>query len=164
MEIRHAVPADLPAMEALYDQARAFMAAHGNPTQWGDGYPDRAMLEEDMALGRSYVCEENGQVTATLMYTAGPEPTYQIIEDGQWPDDEPYGVVHRLAAGGRGGAGTSCLNWCLAQSGRLRIDTHADNHPMRSLLDKLGFSYCGVIHVEDGTPRLAYHHAQGTKP
>jgi len=66
--------------------------------------------------------------------------------------------VHRIATGGaRKGAGAFCLNWCLDQCGNLRIDTHRDNRPMRALLAKLGFVYCGVIYVEDGTPRLAYY-------
>ena len=28
--------------------------------------------------------------------------------------------------------------------------------PMQYLIEKCGFSYCGVIHVDDGSPRLAY--------
>ena len=157
MHIRHAVPADLPAMEELYAQARAYMAANGNPTQWGTEYPKREWLEADMAEGVSYVCEEDGQVVATFMFSTAGEPTYAYIEDGQWPDDEPYGVIHRIATGGtRKGAGAFCIRWCLEQCGSVRIDTHDDNRPMQALLDKLGFVYCGRIYVEDGTPRRAY--------
>ena len=36
------------------------------------------------------------------------------------------------------------------------MDTHADNAPMRHLLEKSGFSHRGTIYVEDGTPRLAF--------
>ena len=28
--------------------------------------------------------------------------------------------------------------------------------PMQYLIEKCGFSYCGVIHVDDGSSRLAY--------
>lgn len=160
MHIRHAAPSDLPAMERIYAQARIYMADNGNPTQWGDTYPLDVQMEEvaeDVALGRSYVCEEDGRVAAVFTFTAGPDPTYAVIEDGQWPDEEPYGVVHRIATGGaRNGAGAFCLRWCLERCGNLRIDTHEDNRPMRALLDKLGFVYCGKIYVEDGTPRRAY--------
>ena len=38
----------------------------------------------------------------------------------------------------------------------LRIDTHADNRPMRNHIAGAGFVYCGIIRVEDGSPRLAY--------
>ena len=157
MHIRHAVPADLPAMEEIYAEARAYMAAHGNPTQWGTALPKREWLEADMARGESYVCVKDGQVVATFMLSTAGEPTYAYIEDGQWPDEEPYGVIHRIATGGeRKGAGAFCIRWCLEQCGNVRIDTHDDNRPMQALLDKLGFAYSGRIYVEDGTPRRAY--------
>lgn len=158
MHIRRSTPADLPAMEEIYAAARAYMAEQGNPTQWGTANPRREWLEQDMAEGVSYVCVEDGQVVATFMFTTAGEPTYSYIEDGAWPDDGPYGVVHRIATGGaRKGAGAFCLNWCLERCGNLRIDTHRDNRPMRALLAKLGFACCGIIYVEDGTPRLAYY-------
>ena len=37
------------------------------------------------------------------------------------------------------------------------MDTHGDNIVMQNLLKKLGFVYCGIIHVEeDDDPRLAF--------
>ena len=33
MNIRHATEADVTAMMKIYEYARAFMAAHGNPNQ-----------------------------------------------------------------------------------------------------------------------------------
>ena len=38
----------------------------------------------------------------------------------------------------------------------LRADTHVDNKVMQHLLESEGFTRCGIIHVEDGTPRIAY--------
>ena len=38
----------------------------------------------------------------------------------------------------------------------LRIDTHEDNHVMQQAVQKLGFRKCGIIHIADGTPRIAY--------
>ena len=38
----------------------------------------------------------------------------------------------------------------------VRIDTHADNIPMQGAIANQGFTKCGIIHVEDGSPRLAY--------
>lgn len=38
----------------------------------------------------------------------------------------------------------------------LRADTHRNNRTMRHLLEKSGFRYCGIIHVADGSERLAY--------
>ena len=39
----------------------------------------------------------------------------------------------------------------------LRIDTHEDNIPMRSFLLKHGFVECGIIYLENGEERIAYH-------
>lgn len=44
----------------------------------------------------------------------------------------------------------------------LRADTHADNKIMQHLLEKNGFARCGIIHVEDGTPRVAYQKLSAT--
>ena len=38
----------------------------------------------------------------------------------------------------------------------LRIDTHRGNAVMRRMLEKNGFKYCGIIHLEDGDERLAF--------
>lgn len=42
---------DLPALESLYAAARERMKAADNPDQWGDSYPPRALIEEDIARG-----------------------------------------------------------------------------------------------------------------
>ncbi len=156
MQIRKTAPADLPALEQLYARARAFMAASGNPSQWGSTRPSRSDLEADISLGRSYVCQIDRQIVAAFMFAPGPDPTYAEIA-GAWLNAQPYHVAHRIATGGsRQGAGAFCLNWCFRQCGNLRIDTHRDNLPMQNLLKKQGFQYCGVIHIEDGTERLAF--------
>ena len=134
------------------------MAENGNPHQWGEGFPPRDALAADIAAGRSYVCEEDGAIAAAFVFTTAGEPTYRVIRAGAWLDDTPYGVVHRLAAAERGcGAGAFCLAWCLAQCGNVRIDTHRDNLPMQRLLARLGYTYCGIIDLENGRgERLAY--------
>ena len=67
-------------------------------------------------------------------------------------------MIHRLAGNGTvKGVGAFCIEWAFMQCGHLRADTHGDNQVMQNLLEKSGFSYCGVIHVaEDNYPRLAY--------
>lgn len=157
MKIRHSTLADLPAMEAIYADARKFMAENGNPTQWTGGYPTRPMLEEDIALERSYVCEDESGIVAAFMFVEGPDPTYAKIYEGAWKDDRPYGVVHRIAAGSRSkGVAGFCLNWCYEKYGNVRIDTHRNNIPMQNALKKYGYEYCGIIYLEDGDERLAF--------
>lgn len=157
LEIRKTRPEELPRLLAIFAQARAFMRMRGNPDQWGNSRPTEQTIRDDIAAGCSYVCLNGGEIAATFCYWTGEEPTYRAIWGGGWLDDRPYGVVHRIASAGtvRGAAGY-CLDWCLAQCGNLRIDTHRDNAPMRRLLEKRGFTYCGIIHLADGAERLAY--------
>lgn len=162
MGIRPATMEDLPAMLAVYDDARAFMARTGNPHQWGDGYPRRELLEEDIALGRSYVMEgDDGAVHGVFYFAPGPDPTYALIEDGAWPDDEPYGVIHRIAGDGQlKGVLAAAVDFCGVRRAHLRIDTHHDNVVMQRALEKSGFTRCGIIHLENGAPRIAYQLAR----
>ena len=66
MQIRHARPEDLPAMQEIFADARAFMRENGNPDQWGDRFPTQEMIDRDLALHGSYVCEDNGKIAATF--------------------------------------------------------------------------------------------------
>lgn len=85
-----------------------------------------------------------------------------MIREGAWLDAAPYGVVHRIAAAEQGhGAAAYCLDWCLAQCGNIRIDTHRGNKPMQRLLARLGYAYCGLIDLEEGRgERLAFQKRQ----
>ena len=148
-------------MLEIYAYARRFMAEHGNPRQWGPtGWPPEALLRQDIAQGRSYVCTHEGRTVGTFFFDCGRdiEPTYADITEGKWLDESPYGVVHRIAGDGSvKGIGAFCINWAYEQCGHLRIDTHGDNRVMQRLVEKLGFVRCGTIHVtEDNDPRLAY--------
>lgn len=157
MEIRRAVWEDLPQIMEIYARARAFMRETGNPTQWGDGYPQESLIRQDIAEGVSYVAEEKGELEAVFMFRQGEDPTYRVIEEGAWRNDAPYGVLHRIASMGRvRGAGSRCIQWCFDQCGNLRGDTHSDNKVMQHVLEKNGFVRCGRIYVADGSPRIAY--------
>ena len=161
MIIRHSTEKDFSRMMEIYSYARQFMADHGNPNQWGPtNWPPEEVIHQDIAEGNSYVCEHDGQVVGTFYFICGKDidPTYRVIEDGQWGSDEAYGVVHRLAGDGSvKGIGEFCLNWAFEQCGHLRVDTHSDNIVMQNLLEKLDFVRRGTIYVvEDNYPRYAY--------
>lgn len=157
MQIRKTNPDELDLLLGLYAHARNFMAAHGNPHQWGTSYPERALVEKDISSGCSFVCEDRGRVIAAFYYREGPDPTYRLIRDGSWISESPYGVVHRITSDGTvKGAASFCLDWAFRQCGNLRIDTHRDNTVMQNLLAKNGFTYCGIIYTEKGEERLAY--------
>lgn len=157
MKIRKATMQDLEIMMKLYENARAFMASHGNPTQWGTSYPSQKLLESDIRSGSSYVCEEHGFITATFFYRKDADSDYAKIYQGQWLNESPYGVVHRITSDGTiKGTASFCLSWALEQCGNLKIDTHRDNLIMQHMLEKNGFSFCGIIYLTDGSERMAY--------
>lgn len=155
--IRKAVTEDLPALEAVYAKAKAYMAATGNPGQWDEEYPE-CMLEGDISRGQLFVlCDDQGTVHAGFAFIIGDDPTYGVIEEGDWTSGEPYGTIHRLGSDGAvKGAFGQCLAFCRTLIDNIRADTHENNHTMRHLLEKHGFVRCGIIHVYDGSPRIAY--------
>jgi len=157
MTIRKTTLADLDAVMQIYAYARAYMQQSGNPNQWFNNHPPQSVIADDIQAGLSYVCEDGGRITAVFYFNVEDEPTYNNI-NGQWLNSRPYGVVHRIARGPDAkGAGAYCLKWCEAMHPNIRIDTHRDNTAMLKLLDKLGYVYCGVIWLENGDERLAYH-------
>jgi len=142
---------------SIYLRARQFMKDTGNPTQWGDFWPDPEDVREDIRAGVSFVCEIGGVVEGVFMLQSGAEPTYDYIEDGAWHSDAPYHTIHRIAASGRvPGIFRRCVGWAYETVGSLRIDTHHDNKIMQHLITKSGFLRSGIIYVPDGSARIAY--------
>lgn len=157
MTIRKSTISDLAEMERIYAYAREQMKKNGNPNQWGDNMPLTEWLVKDIEDSVSYVIEEEGKVCATFMFFIGEEPTYRVIEKGQWLNDAPHGVIHRIASDGtKKGVLKQALAYCSSVIANLRIDTHHDNYIMQHLLEKNGFRRCGIIYVEDGSERIAY--------
>ncbi len=157
MQIRKTTLADFDTVMQIYRTAREFMIASGNSTQWWEGYPPEELIIDDIARGDSFVVVEKEKILAVFLYREGIDPTYINIENGEWLNDEPYGVIHRIAVAekGRGVASfvfDTVFSWC----GNIRIDTHENNKPMQRALEKSGFKYCGIIRIATGDPRVAY--------
>ena len=162
LSIRKSAPEDIPEMLEIFAAARRFMAGTGNPDQWSEDYPGEELLKSDIASGDSHVILSEGRIVATFVLRPGNDPTYDIIHDGNWPDDLPYATIHRIASRGeRKGMLHAAMQYALERYSAIRIDTHRDNTVMRNAIAKEGFKYCGIIHCWNGTERLAY---QFTKP
>ena len=147
------------------------MRADGNHSQWSaPGFPDDSLLLRDIACGGGFVIESvipssgssvipseaKESIVAYFALLPSPEPTYDVIE-GAWLTDEPYGVIHRMASYPEiHGIFSTVINYAASRYAHLRIDTHRDNRIMQHLIEKHGFTYCGIIRLEDGTERLAY--------
>ena len=182
MTIRPATESDLPALRPVFEAAKGIMRSDGNFHQWDTpGFPPDSLLLHDIERGGGYVIEisprdpsglgRNDNVSVILSGAAGgveksviayfallpsPEPTYDVIE-GAWLTDEPYGVIHRMASYPEAhGIFAAIIDFAATRYAHLRIDTHRDNRIMRYLIEKHGFTYCGIIWLTDGTPRLAY--------
>ena len=165
--IRFAEFDDLPEILKIYEDARAFMRQTGNPNQWWDHHPAESILREDIPKRQLYVIETGGTIGGVFAYIQGVDPTYLEINGEGWLNDEPYGVIHRIAVAHRGqGLIARIFDWALTQCPNLRIDTHVDNAPMRRALEKYGFAYCGIIRIFNGDERIAFHKCiyRSTKP
>ncbi|MBQ7335880.1 MAG: GNAT family N-acetyltransferase [Clostridia bacterium] len=164
MEIIKASEGLLPEILRIYEDARRYMREHGNAEQWAGGYPQESILRTDIAAGNLYVCAEDSEICGVFCYFEGEDPTYRVIEQGQWLNERPYGVIHRVAvARHRRGVASFCFAWCYARCENLKIDTHRDNLPMQRSLEKNGFVRCGIIHLENGDERIAYQKSAGCK-
>lgn len=156
--IRYAELSDLDVITELYDTGRAYMRSTGNLTQWINGYPAKELLEDDISKKQLYVSYDEKGIYAVFAFITGKDPTYQYIEGGKWKDDtSEYGTIHRIASDGQHkGVLKEVTDWAWKKVQNLRADTHADNKTMQHCLEKNGFEYCGVIYIDDGTPRVAY--------
>ena len=158
MIIRTATLGDLPAIMAVLKAGRGIMLASGNLHQWPEGYPTEEMVRRDLGPGFGKVMEENGRVVAYFACIPSPDPTYAIIYEGRWLDNErPYYVVHRIASFPEvHGVFKAMMAYLDGITDNIRIDTHRDNKIMQHNLAKYGFAYCGIIHIASGAERLAY--------
>ena len=124
MNIRRTRQEDLAEVMAMYDYARRFMQEHGNGNQWINGYPSEELISNEIKASHSFVCEnEQGELVGTFCYIEGIDPTYLKIYEGEWLNDEPYAVIHRMASNGKQkGISTECLKWAFAHFGWRAIE------------------------------------------
>lgn len=165
MIIRKTEQRDIDAIIPILEEARGTIAKLGID-QWQDGYPNRAVIEEDFAHNRSYVAEQDGKICGTFALIDDGEVTYDTIYDGEWltGNSESYIAIHRvaIAVSSRGtGVSTEILHYAAEfaktmNRRSIRIDTHEGNVVMRRMLEKHGLAYCGVIYLLNGDPRVAY--------
>lgn len=154
--IRRANKNDLISIMPIYDAAKAKMRADGNIDQWSDKYHDEETLLADIERGELYLACEDDDIYGVFMLSFSGEETYKEIQ-GAWLNDETYAVIHRIASLGKGrNLLKDAIDFAFASTDNIRIDTHEDNNIMRSLLNKLGFIYTGIIHLKSGDERRAY--------
>lgn len=150
--IRLATESDATSIIEIIEKARDFLHEQGL-SQWQNGYPNLASIQEDIANKQSYILVDDDLVAGTFCLCFGQEPTYAKIYDGSWLSDQPYATIHRVAVNqSLRGKGIASL---LLQEAEvlakqhdvraIRVDTHLGNIPMQKLLQKNGFTVCGRI-------------------
>ncbi|MDR6967920.1 hypothetical protein J2X31_001934 [Flavobacterium arsenatis] len=158
MQIQKATQADIDVILTIIDEARSIMRENGNTTQWTNGYPSEKTILEDINNEQAFVCLFNDKIVGYFCFMQGenPDPNYSLIE-GNWLNNDPYGVIHRLASGRSvKGIAQKAFDFAFTKTNNVRIDTLHENIPMQNFLNKNGFEYCGVIYVGDGSPRDAF--------
>ncbi|MEY8436715.1 N-acetyltransferase [Atopobiaceae bacterium 24-176] len=162
LRCRLADSSDLDACLAVYASARRFMAERGNGAQWGSAWPPKSVVAADIEARRLWVAQRPAAVPGAdavcgcFAVCEGDEPAYARI-DGVWADSGPYVTLHRVASDGtRQGLLAAAVKTAGRFSPHIRVDTHADNAPMRRKLAQLGFSERGVVLLDDGSERIAF--------
>ncbi len=155
--IRLATKCDLPKIFPIFEEAKKYMQKEGNITQWNKNYPAENLLLSDIEKNQLFVYTENDIIEGVFVLQSGDDPAYSYIENGSFRYSKSYRTIHRIASSGKvSGIFKKCLDYCKKKSDFLRIDTHADNKTMRHLIEKHGFSECGIVYMADGSPRIAY--------
>lgn len=163
MKFRKSEVKDIEAIMEIIKQAQDYLKDE-NIDQWQNNYPNKDIIKEDIDKGYSYILEDEGRILGTTALSFDGEPTYKLIEDGQWLTNDDYGVIHRIAVDlnlrGRGIGGDILDEVQKISRDRgifsLKIDTHRKNKSMIKFLEKNGFKYCGIIYLKDGNERVAF--------
>ncbi|MBR2381913.1 MAG: GNAT family N-acetyltransferase [Clostridia bacterium] len=163
MIIRIAEKKDVDRIMQIIADARESIGRLGID-QWQYGYPTREIVKEDIMLERGFVAVEDGEILATFALMLHGEPTYKKIYCGAWLSEGEYLALHRIAidSNHRGrGVAEKIVEFLLEYANEngyssIRVDTHQGNEPMRKMLQKNGFEYCGSIRLLDGQERVAY--------
>lgn len=156
MKIELAKKTDLDKLLEIYREAREFMKNSGNKTQWGDNKPSKETLERDIENKNLYKVVDFDEIVGAFALIYGEDKTYLEI-DGKWLNDEPYATLHRVASSGKArGIMSEIIKFSEEKYENLRIDTHKNNHKMLDKIRENGFTYCGVIKIDDGSLREAF--------
>jgi GNAT superfamily N-acetyltransferase len=161
--IRRALIDDIDTILSIVHSAQLSLRELGID-QWQDGYPSREVIEEDIRAGVGYVeCDSCDTAIGYAAIVLTGERAYLQIADDAWHTAGRYVVVHRLCVAAnvrRCGVAIELMRYAAAlarQNGifTFRIDTHEGNSRMRQMMQRLGFSYCGIIYYDSGK-REAY--------
>ena len=145
----------------IIQEAKQFQKAQGF-TQWTEDYPNLETIRQDIQAGKGYAVTCGDQIAGYMCIDFSGEPAYENIK-GAWNIGLHYAVIHRMAfrqefrIRGLSGITLSLIEDLCRSKGvkYIRVDTDFPNRRMQHILEKNGFSKCGVI-VFQGSGKLAY--------
>lgn len=145
----------------IINTAKTHLKAQGID-QWQTGYPNYNCIKNDIEFGKGYFVVDNGTILGYLCVDYDGEPAYEKMQ-GEWNTSEHYVVVHRMAFTDHArGKGISSIAFQLVEElskkkgiSSFRVDTDAGNKKMQHILQKNGFSYCGIIWF-DNSEKIAF--------
>ena len=161
MELRRIEEKDFNQTMQLINETKAYFKSV-NSVQWQGEYPCLATIQKDFELNQGYVLVHNNEVIGYGAIILGHDPNYDFIV-GSWLQNGPYAVLHRLCIKSDY-KGKNLAHYFFEElekqakqtNSSLRVDTYHENHSMLRLIEKEGFTYCGVVYMEDHSPRNAY--------
>lgn len=171
---RPATMDDFKRVQSLLDEAHETYAALGIDEGKYKKYPSARRLAHSVKNGTTHVVENAwGQLIAVYAVSFAPDKNYARGIQGAWHTDtaanpQPYAELHWVAVDRpvrRRGVGSFILDRAahIAREGgraSIRADIYPENEPMRWLLEKRGYKFCGTLMVRDTfgreKPRSAY--------
>ena len=156
--IKQASLNELDIIMSMIDEGRKHIQTYGI-SQWINGYPSKELISDDINSGKGYLLIEDDEIVGYFV-KVDYDPCYDVIE-GKWLNDSPYVAIHRTVTKYfNNGLGSKMFDEIKKEYSHIRVDTHEGNISMNKCLLKNGFTYCGVIHISDGSPRNAYEYTK----
>ncbi len=160
---RPATMDDFKRVQGLLDQAHENYARMGIAEGKYKKYPSARRLSHSIKNGTTHVVENSdGKLIAVYAVSFDPDKNYAKGIQGAWltpteNDPQAYAELHWVAVDApfrRRGVGSFILDRAcrLAREGgraSLRADIYPGNEPMRWLLEKRRFTFCGTIFVRN---------------
>ena len=145
----------------ILTDGRAFQREQGF-VQWGDNYPNADTVRSDIEKKIAYIIRVDENAAGYLCVDFNGDPEYSTLE-GEWANDEPYAVVHRLAISslyrnmGLADKTFSLVEDLCLERGvhTIRVDTDFPNKRMQHIVTKKGFVERGIVTLTNGR-RIAY--------
>ena len=137
----------------IINDAKVYLKNQGS-NQWNlpDGYPNEEVLLNDINNNECYLYIEDNDIIGIMVIMERIDENYTEI-DGKWVNNDKYVSIHRIAV--RNDYHNKQIGYKMLKLAEniikskgifsIKIDTHKINLPMIKTLNKLDYTYCGVI-------------------